>query len=144
MSDSAASGREKTPFANVPFTDAELLLALLLLHRAVAVQVVEAPALLPALPGGGAGRAPVLFALARLQDGGHVLPSVSGDVGHVFAPSSSCEDKPKDLKKKGKKFNVFNNGNRRESILSRLPLFLPPLKGFLIIGVEVVFRSEDI
>ena len=74
----------------LPVAETKLVLALLLVHRAVAVQVVETPALLPALAGGGRRRRglAVLLALPRLQDGGDVLPAaVARDVGHVLAPA---------------------------------------------------------
>ena len=73
-----------------PVAEAELVLALLLFHRAVAVQVVEASPLLPPLSGGrGFLWRPVLLAVL-LHNDGHVLPSVARDVCHVLAPTSSC------------------------------------------------------
>lgn len=81
-------------FVFPPFTETELFFALLFVHSAVAVQVVQSPPFLPALTGGGGGsglRWPaVLFALFWLENGGHVLSSVACDVGHVFTSTSSC------------------------------------------------------
>lgn len=77
----------------IPFTETKLLLALLLVHGAVAVQVVQSPPFFLALAGGGPRRPAVLLALLCLEDGGHVFTSVAGDVGHVLPPSSSCRQK---------------------------------------------------
>lgn len=102
----------------VPFTQAELLLALLLVHGAVAVQVVESPAFLLALTGAGSWRAAVLLPLLCLQDGGHILPPVACDVGHVFPPAGSCGQwAPLVSTRESERFSHLNAGSTFSSLI---------------------------
>lgn len=73
----------------LPVAETELFFALLLIHSAVAVQVIEAPPLLPSLSDAWTLWTSVLLAILA-QNGGHIFPAEACDVGHVLSPSSSC------------------------------------------------------
>lgn len=72
---------------HAPVTDLEFILALFFIQVAVTVQVIQAPAFLPACSSCPLG--PFIFFPFFIQNSGDVFPTVTCDGGDIFSSASS-------------------------------------------------------